>query len=205
MKPFYRFAWCFARISLQLLFGLRIVDNEKVPKEGPVIVAANHQSYFDPPVVGCSINREMNFFAKKELFGIFLLGWLIRQFNSIPVRRGVYDPAALNRVAEILDDGGSLIMFPEGTRGDGKALMEPKPGIGMIAKRSRVMIVPAYISGTDNLYRAMIRRRRVNVKFGDPIEPDEIEAFADNKDGYREVAKTVMERIGRLKRQMEPV
>jgi len=154
MKAFYRTGWLVARIFLRVMYGLKIVDEPKIPRTGPVIVASNHQSYFDPPALGSSISREMHFFAKKELFDVLVLGWLIRHFNSIPVRRGVYDPASLNRVAEALEAGGGLIMFPEGTRGDGKTLMEPKPGIGMIAKRSRPSIVPAYISGTDNLGKA---------------------------------------------------
>jgi len=201
MKTFYRLVLWFARVSLRLLFGLKGADDRNVPEKGPIIVAGNHQSYFDPPVLAVALRREMHFFAKKELFGIFGLGWLIRKLNSIPVRRGVYDPASLSRVAEALENGGGLIMFPEGTRGDGKTFLKPKPGIGLIAKRSRVKIVPAYISGTDKLSRAMVRRSRVHVIFGEPIEPDEIDRFADDKDGYRELAQTVMERIGDLKRQ----
>jgi 1-acyl-sn-glycerol-3-phosphate acyltransferase len=199
MKGIYWIGWRSVRSFLWLLFGHKPIDYQRVPNEGPVIVAANHQSYFDPPILGCAIKREMHFFAKKELFEVFFLGWLIRQYNSIPVRRGVYDPASLSRVSEILDKGGSLIVFPEGTRGDGKEFLKPKPGIGLIARRSRVPIVPAYIHGSDKLSRALFWRRRIKVLFGEPLTPDEIDRFEDNKEGYRSLAKCVMDRIGKLK------
>ena len=198
----YWFSWRFARTLFKILFGYTIYNVERVPMEGPVILAANHQSNVDPPVFGVSVRRELHFFAKKELFDKFLLGWWVRQHNSIPVRRGVYDPASLSRAVEALETGGGLIVFPEGTRGDGKEFLKPKPGIGLIAKRARVTIVPAYINGTKELLRAVLRKPRVSVTFGEPISHDEIEKFKDDKEGYRLLAEYVMDRIGQLKDQV---
>ncbi len=194
----YWFSWRMARTLFQIFGGYKLIHLERVPMEGPIILAANHQSNLDPAVVSVSIRREMHFFAKKELFDIFLLGWWVRQHNSIPVRRGTYDSAAISRAEEVLKAGGGLILFPEGTRGDGKEFLKPKPGIGMIARRNLVTIVPAYISGTESLLRTILRRR-LRVFFGEPIRPDEIAKFADDKEGYRELAALVMERIGQLK------
>ena len=199
MKAIYWFGWRTVRTLLWILFGFKQIDFDRVPSEGPVIVASNHQSNLDPPILGCAILREMHFFAKKELFDNFFLGWLITQYNSIPVRRGVYDPASISRVNEALEKGGGIIMFPEGTRGDGKEFLKPKPGVGLISRRSLVKIVPAYIQGSDDLKASLFWKRRIKVFFGEPIEPDEIEQYEDNKDGYRAIAQYVMDRIGQLK------
>jgi 1-acyl-sn-glycerol-3-phosphate acyltransferase len=198
----YWFSWIFARTLFKILFGYKIVNIDRVPMEGPVILAANHQSYLDPPVLGVSVKRELHFFAKKELFDKFLLGWWVRKHNSIPVRRGVYDPASLSRAEEALEKGGGLIVFPEGTRGDGKTFLKPKPGIGLMARRSQVTIVPAYINGTKQLLRAMFRNPRISVTFGEPISSDEIEKFKDDKEGYRMLAAMVMDRITELKQEV---
>lgn len=202
MKWFYWFTWSTVRFLIRVLFGFKPINSELIPNEGAIIVAGNHQSYLDPPFLGCAVNREMHYFAKKELFGVFVLGWLIKKYNSIPVRRGTYDPASLSRVAEALESGGGLIMFPEGTRGDGKEFLKPKPGIGLIAKQSKAMIIPAYIYRSDHLFQALFLRRSVRVFFGDPISSEEIERFADDKDGYRSLASEVMKRISELKQKV---
>jgi 1-acyl-sn-glycerol-3-phosphate acyltransferase len=201
MNWFYWFIWRSVRTVFQLLFGFKPINWDLVPKEGPVIAAGNHQSYFDPPMLAVAIKREMHFFAKKELFGVFILGWLIRKLNAIPVRRGIYDPASLSRVSDALDTGGGLIMFPEGTRGDGKEFLKPKPGIGLIAKQSKATIVPVYIYRSDHPFQALFLRRRVKLLFGEPIPREEIDGFADDKAGYRLLAETVMKRISDLKQK----
>lgn len=195
----YAIGWLFSRSISRLLFGVRPIGTELVPQEGPVIVAANHQSYLDPPILGSMITREMHFFAKKELFGIFIFGWLVSKLNTIPVKRGTYDPGALNRVIEVLAGNGGLILFPEGTRGDGREFLQPKAGIGFIAKQARAPIVPAYLHGTNRLFKAIFARRRVKVVFGEPISAEEIERFPDTKEGYRSLAERIMEHIGRLR------
>ena len=195
----YALGWYFSRSLSRLLFGVKAVGNERVPPKGPVIVAANHQSYFDPPILGAAIDREMHFIAKKELFGIFIFGWLVSKLNTIPVKRGTYDPGAISRVIEVLAGNGGLILFPEGTRGDGREFLQPKAGIGFIAKQARAPIVPAYLDGTNRLLKAIFSRRRVRVVLGEPISTEEIERFPDTKEGYRSLAERIMEHIGRLR------
>jgi len=199
MNWFYGTVLFVARLILTILFGLKTVHRERVPGKGPVIVAANHQSYLDPPFLATALKREMHFFAKKELFDVPILGRLITRLNSIPVRRGVYDPAALHRVEKALAEGGGLIMFPEGTRGDGKEFLRPKRGVGMIARKSGATVVPAYLYRSNRLMGALFARRRVKVFFGDPIDPEVIARYDDNKEGYQELSEMVMERIARLR------
>lgn len=198
MISLYRMGWLLVRSLGWLLFGYKPVGAKHVPKDGPVIIAGNHQSYLDPPLIGSGVRRSCHFFAKRELFDMAVLGPLIGRLHAIPVRRGVYDPGSLSRVRDILAAGGALVLFPEGTRGNGIDLMPPKPGVGMIARQNRVPIVPAYLRETKNLWRAL-RSRGMRVYYGDPIPLDEIDRFPDTKEGYRALAAYVMEHIGRLK------
>lgn len=199
MKGLYCIGWYFVRFLAWLCFGYKPIGEEHVPEDGPAILAANHQSYFDPPLAAAAVKREVHFFAKQELFGVFFLGWLIRKLNAIPVRRGTYDPSALSRARQVLQNKGLLLIFPEGTRGDGENLLPPKPGIALIAKQARVPIVPTYLYRTNRLLGALAARRRVKVVFGEPITTGDIDRFPDDKDGYRSLAERVMEHIGRLK------
>jgi 1-acyl-sn-glycerol-3-phosphate acyltransferase len=199
MKGMYRIGWNVCRPLFWVLFGFRPIGADNVPMTGPVIVAANHQSYFDPPLIGAGVFREFHYFAKRELFTVPGFGRLISILNAIPVRRGVYDPASLARVKDVLSAGGAVLMFPEGTRAKGDDFLPPKPGVGMIAKHAGVPIVPAYLHRSDRLLRALFARKHVRAYYGTPITPAEQERFPDTKEGYRALSGYVMEHIERLK------
>lgn len=199
MRWFYSFIWHLVRYISQIFFGMRAEGDENIPMTGPIIVAVNHQSYLDPPFTSVMIKREMHFFAKQELFGVFGLGRLISNLNAIPVRRGTYDPASLKRVFEALEKGGGLIIFPEGTRDNGREFLKPKPGIGLIARKSGTAIVPAYVYRTNKIWGALLARRRMKIIFGPPLSVEQINRFSDDKEGYRGLAELVMERINQLK------
>ena len=199
MKWFYSFIWHLVRYKSQILFGMHAEGHDNIPMTGPILVAVNHQSYFDPPFTSVMIKREMHFFAKQELFGVFGLGRLITKLNAIPVRRGTYDPRSLSRVFEVLEKGGGLIIFPEGTRNNGQEFLKPKPGIGLIARKSSTAIVPAYVYRTNKIWGALLARRRMKIVFGQPISVEQINQFSDDKEGYRSLADLVMERIKQLK------
>lgn len=187
-----------------VLFGCSAVGVENVPKAGAVIVAANHQSYLDPPLVGMAIRREAYFFAKKELFDIFGLRWIVALLNIIPVRRGIYDPEAINWTVKVLSNGQALVMFPEGTRDTGRDFLKPKAGIGLIARRAKVAIVPAYLYRTNRCWSALLMRKRMKIFFGAVMPPEQLRQYDDDKNGYQTLAEEVMARIARLK-EMVPV
>ena len=182
-----------------VLFGCHAVGVENVPKTGAVIVAANHQSYLDPPLVGMAIRREAYFFAKKELFDIFGLRWIVALLNIIPVRRGIYDPEAINRTVSILSKGQALVMFPEGTRDNGREFLKPKAGIGLIARRSKVAIVPAYLYRTNRFWSALLTRKRMKILFGTVMPSEQLGQYGDDKNGYQALTEEVMGRIARLR------
>jgi 1-acyl-sn-glycerol-3-phosphate acyltransferase len=148
------------------LSGWEVRGREHIPPHGGLIVASNHISFWDPPLVGTAVMRELHFLAKEELFRVPVLGPLIRSFNSIPIRRGVADLSGLTKAMEVLRAGRALLMFPEGTRARDGELKAARPGVGMLAVATDARIVPAYISGSNEPGKWLFRRVRVRVSFG---------------------------------------
>ncbi|MDX9856348.1 MAG: lysophospholipid acyltransferase family protein [candidate division Zixibacteria bacterium] len=199
MKPLYWIGRSITHITGRFVFGIRLYGREYIPKSGPFILASNHISYFDPPLVGSFIPRELFFFAKKELFDNKILGWIIWRTNARPVRRGQMDRQALATSLQILREGYGLTMFPEGTRSKTRELLPPKPGLGLLAAKAACPVVPAYIHGANRLKDCFLRRDRLSLSYGEPIPPDWIAARADSKEGYLEITAEVMRRIVALR------
>ncbi|MBV8283435.1 MAG: 1-acyl-sn-glycerol-3-phosphate acyltransferase [Candidatus Eremiobacteraeota bacterium] len=136
---------------------------ENVPRQGALIVACNHRSYLDPPGMGCFCPRRISYMAKKELFEIPVLGPLIRAVGAYPVDRQGSARAAIKRSLEVLEAGGTVGIFPEGTRNrDGSAA--PQTGVALLASLSGAPVVPAHI-GSDGPSRLA----RMKVAFGPPM------------------------------------
>jgi 1-acyl-sn-glycerol-3-phosphate acyltransferase len=202
MKPLYRLCWLLIRAFMATYCRLKIVGIENVPETGGFILASNHISAVDPPFLGSSVKRQLHYMAKKELFSNFILGPLIKRVNAIPVDRGIFDRNALERSKEILNNGGGLIMFPEGTRSKTGQLGKGKPGIGLLARTAMVPIVPAYIHNSKVFHKILFLGRRLTIGFGEPISAEWVAGIDDSKDGYRAIAAEVMERIKLLRAQI---
>lgn len=166
MSWYYSAARLFASGAIGLVTGWEVRGRQHVPARGGVIVASNHVSFWDPPMVGAATSRELHFLAKSELFRTPVLGPLIASVNAIPIRRGMADLTGMARALEVLKRGDALLMFPEGTRIRGGELGAARPGVGMLAVHSDAHIVPAYISGSDRPRDWWLRRTRVRVWFG---------------------------------------
>jgi len=201
MHIMYNTGRAFFRIFFRLICGLRVSGLEHFPKTGGVMVASNHISYYDPPLVGSAMKRAAYFLAKQELFKNRFIGWVLRRVLARPVKRGSMDRRAMEMVIEWVNAGEVVTLFPEGTRSRTGAFLPPKAGIGLMAHRAKCPIVPVYISGSDHLKDCFKRRRRLTVRFGEPISPDWIAAQTVDKAGYEVIAQTVMKRIGDLKEQ----
>ena len=147
------------------LSGWEVRGREHVPQAGGLIIASNHISFWDPPLVGTAAVRELHFLAKEELFRP-PLGPLIRKLNAIPIRRGVADLSGLTRAMDVLRAGRALIMFPEGSRMRDGQLHPARPGVGMLAVSTDAHIVPCHVSGSDRPGRWLTRRGRLRVWFG---------------------------------------
>ena len=187
------------------LLRIKVADADRVPSEGGVIIASNHISVFDPPVLGSWIDRPVYFFAKDTLFEIPVLGRIIRRTNAIPVRRGTIDRDALDRAVEIVRRGDALVVFPEGTRSKTDQFLNPKAGVGMIAHRAECPIVPACIQGLNQIKKSLVFRTRPAIAFGEPFSAEWVKSFPAERESYHEMARTVMARIGELRDRIRDV
>ena len=168
-----------ARLMLHLLFGFRVVDAHKIPREGPVMLAANHFSLLDPIAVGASLPRRITFMARSEPFRMPVLSWLLPRLGVIPVDRGASDITAIKAAIRTLEAGKTFGIFPEGTRGRDGKLKPFKTGAAAIALRTGATIVPVGVVGSYEAWPAgkkIFFRRPVTVVFGDPIAVDKQKA-----------------------------
>ena len=202
MKVLYFTGWELARILSKLVFRVQVSGQENLPASGGFILASNHLSYFDPPLVGCWAQRELYFFAKKELFDHKLFGAILCRVNALPVKRGKIDRRALELAVDAVKRGEGRTVFPEGTRSKTGDMMTPKIGVGMIARQAACPIVPAYLSGTNKLSRCLTGRQRLRVTYGKPLSAERVTSFPADKNGYQKIAEMVMARIGELRDNM---
>jgi len=190
-----------AVVLMRLLFRLEPRGREHVPMTGPVLLAANHVSVLDPPLVGGAVPRELHFMAKEELFRIPLFGRLIGALNAHPVKRDGSDGRALKAAIRLLAEGHAMLVFPEGTRGMEGRLGEGKAGAGMLAVLSGAPVVPVFISGSAQALppgQAVPRRAKVRVTFG-PALHFKGKGEGDRKDRYREASAEIMRAIAQLR------
>jgi 1-acyl-sn-glycerol-3-phosphate acyltransferase len=203
MKILYYSGWTATRLISKLVFRIQVIGHEHFPPGGGCIVATNHLSYFDPLLAGSWSPRQMYFLAKKELFRNRLFGEIIRRTNALPVSRGTIDREALKLCFRVLKDGYGLLVFPEGTRSLTGSLLEPKLGVGMMARRAGCPIVPGYIHGSNRLKDCFLGRTGMSVSFGEPITTEWIMAHPADREGYRSISQEVMNRIDLLKNAAE--
>jgi len=207
MNPVYFVGWCFFRALYELYFGCRYFNAERVPKKGPVILAANHASYIDPPLVGSGLRRDINYLAREDLFRFPVVGWVLRHWNSVPVDRDGGGAAGLRAILDRLLAGGAIILFPEGTRSRDGRLQAARSGIGLTVIKSTAPVVPVRVFGTFEAYGRHLRfprPRRVAVKYGLPMQFEQLRAEAKVcpkprlKQIYQQVADELMAAIAQL-------
>lgn len=199
LKIAYYFGWSLTRIVTKLVFRIKVRGQEQIPVAGGFILASNHRSWYDPPIVGSWSTREMYFFAKQELFKNKLFGAIIRSTNAFPVKRGTIDRAALEMCQQIVRDGDGLVFFPEGTRAIDREFLDPKPGIGLLATELCCPVVPCYLHGSNKLGDVFWGRDKLSIRYGEPISPEWIIGVTKDKAGYQVIADEVMKRIRGLR------
>src|SRR4051812_3967903 len=155
---------------LQGYFRMSRIGREHVPKEGPVILAANHRSFLDPFIIGVCLRRPIYFVAKRELFDKRWQGWILNALGAFPIRRGESDAESMETALEILRRGDVVVIFPEGTRIRTGSLGKAKRGVGRMALESGAPVVPVAVHGTENARRGWrIRPVKVKVRMGRPL------------------------------------
>ncbi len=184
------------RLIFRINGRLEVKGIDNIPREGGVIVASNHISYLDPPLLGAIIPRKVTFMARRGLFDIKvpLLRWFIHHY-AFPVDREKTLPSTIKEALRRLKNGELLVIFPEGRRSETGGLLEGKKGIGLIVSKSRVAVVPAVIQGTDRALPVggkWLRKAKISVTFDKPLY------FSENNSEL--ITKKIMTLIGELKK-----
>jgi 1-acyl-sn-glycerol-3-phosphate acyltransferase len=161
----------------RLYFRMHVSGAEYIPAEGAAIVAPNHKSFWDSFFIGVCTRRHVRFMAKTELIEA-RYGRLLVRLGAFPVRRGQADADALETARLIVEQGGLLALFPEGTRiRDPDNLGHPHRGAGRLALETGAPLVPCAIAGTEKIFRGGFPvPRRVQVAFSEPVQVAELDA-----------------------------
>jgi 1-acyl-sn-glycerol-3-phosphate acyltransferase len=185
----------------KFILGIKVYGRENIPENGPLILAPNHRSYIDPPVVGFASTRETYFLAKEELFKFKPFAMLISFYNAIPLKRSVESKTALIHAIEKLKENKVITIFPEGTRNKTKQKLLPfKLGIAFLSLNTDAKVIPIYIK--NNTGRAflkpflwILRIKRLEVHIGKPIDP---RSFTSDRKGQVELTKKLYEEMLKL-------
>lgn len=176
-------------VMFKVLWRTKVYGKENIPKNGGLIIASNHKSFFDPPLLGASMPRPLYFMAKKELFEIPILGFLIRRTNAFPVTRGEGDIGSLRTALKLLKNGKALLVFPEGHRAGPDEFLPAKAGAGMLSCVAGVPVIPVRLN-TGRMWSF----KKVRVIFGKPILP----RVKAGRESYQELSDKILEEIKKL-------
>ena len=199
----YRLVWLLCNLVFRILLWGRIRGTEHVPRTGAVILASNHVSNLDPPLISTSTPRRCWYLAKEELFHPPAFAWFIRQLGAIAVKRGAGDRAALKQCLEVLEAERALVIFPEGTRSATGELAQGELGVAMLAYRTGAPVVPIYVTGTNAVMPKSGRPRlaRVTMSVGAPLQFRTAEGGRPGRAEYERAAEEIMAAIAALRDQ----
>jgi 1-acyl-sn-glycerol-3-phosphate acyltransferase len=199
----YRFCRFMLLIGLKLYNRVEFHGRERIPKEGGCVIAANHCSFLDPPVLGCVVDgRPLQFMARNTLFRSRWFGALLRGVMVIPLSREKGDIGALKTSISALKKGRCIGLFPEGTRSPDGELKPAKSGIGFLVSKAGVPVVPVYIDGSYKAFRKhgkWIHPAKIRAFVGEPISPRVIADLGSDREAYRRIGELIMARIDALK------
>lgn len=199
---FYLIIRTLALILSKLLFRVQAFGQCNIPLKGGFILASNHTSYLDPPILAVTCPRVLSFIAKEELFKNAIFGPFITAMNAFPLKTETADLKALRWAIGALKAGGVVTIFPEGGRTTDGELAEPLKGVGFIAAKANVPIIPAFIEGSNKAFPVnskFIRPKKIKVYFGQAIKLEEFNLQAEDSDLYQRIAQRTMEKIRKLR------
>lgn len=199
MPVLYRFILFLAYLYAKVFLRLKVSINGSIPK-GPALIAANHISFLDPPIVAVSFPEEIHFLARKSLFDNPLFGSFIRNLNAHPISGDGKDMAVFRAVSEILLDGKKVLLFPEGKRSYDGELLELKQGVALMAHKNNAPIIPCWIDGALKVWPRHKKLPhlfgKVRCFFGEPIYPVQ---NADVKESIKIMMETLEQRMKDLR------
>jgi len=189
---------------------LKVSGQHHVPKTGGVLIAANHASYLDIPILGCGMLRQVSFMGRMDLFD-GPVGWLMRYLGWIPIRRERVDRGGFEEAITRIKAGQAVVIYPEGGRAEDGRLQLGKPGVGMIVAATGCPVIPAYLAGTFDALppgAKWIRLRPIRVTYGAPMDFSallkEMDGESKKKDVYQRISQEIMDRIAALEGVASP-
>lgn len=201
MKPFYWLVTNSFRIYFKMFYHHKVYGLEHVFK-GRGIIAPNHTSFFDPPIISASWPEEISYLARKTLFSSPILGRMIRNLNAYPVDGTTQDLSSIKLVCRLLSENKKVVIFPEGIRSRNGELGLIKSGIGMLALRCQAPIIPVYISGVYNIWNRFQKFPKLTGNmtciFGSPIDWQTFNHFG-KKEAQEAISVCVKHAIEQLK------
>ena len=183
------------------LYDFRIVGAENLRFAGSAIVAANHVSFLDPPFIGQAFDEPLYFFARKTLFDHPLAGWLLKEWQSIPIDRDKADTASLKATIRLLKSGKKVLMFPEGTRSPDGSLQPAEAGVGLFLAKTGAPVLPVRIFGSYEAYprgAKFLRPSSITLVVGRKYQPELPAGVPHTRELYQTLADDVMQRISAL-------
>lgn len=187
----------FSLTFFKFFHSFRTSGTDNLPA-GPLILAPNHASYLDPPATGCGLFRVTYYLARHTLFKPPIASWLLPSIGSIPVNQNSPGPSSLKNIFEVFKNKGTLVLFPEGQRTYDGNLRKAEPGIGMIAARANVPVVPVHIIGSRE---AMPRNGRwhpfrpIRIVYGQPMR---FSGDPKSRQDFQKFADEIMSAISKL-------
>lgn len=194
-RLWYGFLHLACRLLATVLFRIRVRGRQWIPRQGGVLVLSNHQSHFDPVLIGLACDRRMNYLARESLFGFAPFRWLIASLDAIPIDREGSGLSGLKETLRRLKNDEAVLIFPEGTRTRDGEVAPLKPGFSALARRARVPLLPVAIDGA---YDAWPRRRllpgvsTIHLEFGEPLSA-ETAATLDERQLVAEIERRIRE------------
>jgi 1-acyl-sn-glycerol-3-phosphate acyltransferase len=197
MTPIYRLGYTLSKVVAKLGFRLRIYGQENLIEDGPAILASNHASYLDPPLIGVSCRKDIYFLARRTLFEKPVFGPLIAQLNTVPVDRDRGDVGAIRAMIKLLKSGNRVLVFPEGTRSKDGNLQPARAGVGLLIAKSLAPVVPVRVFGS---FAALprsggIRFVPITVVIGKPLFFTKQDLGDDERAAYQVLSDRVMAAI----------
>jgi len=202
MNIVYNIFYNLAKFVARIAFSMKVIHPERMIESGPLILAVNHASYFDPPLAGICSRRAVHYLARKSLMDWPFFGPLFPAMNVIPVERDGNDMSALRGVIRKINQGEGVVLFPEGTRSRDGSLGEARGGIGLVIAKTGATVLPMRIFGSFEAFprnAALPRLLPITVSIGEPLRFSTEELAGGDRESYQRLSDRVMESIAALK------
>ena len=204
MTIVYNIFYNLAKLLARMFFSLRVIHPERMVESGPLIIAVNHSSYFDPPLAGICSRRGVFYLARKTLLKWPFFGPLFPAMNVIPVERDGNDMSALREVIKKIKEGNAVVLFPEGTRSPDGNLQKARAGIGLVIAKTGAPVMPIRIFGAYESFPKNakgLRSSQITVVLGEPIHFTREEVENPSRENYQLLSNRVMDAIAALKKE----